>query len=340
MSDAGGGALGAITGLVGTFLNAQNAQDFNNLTQEQQQFLMNQLAKIEGIQTPTFNTNLPKPEQLALQQYMAPILAQATQVSVDPNDRANQMAALQKMQSLASGASNSELNAASYKAMQNAAQQQHSQDAAIEQQMAARGTLGSGQELAAKMQAAQNGANNSQAGMLDAARNNALERMQANNQYLQGMGSLRGQDYSQALANANIMNQFNMANTGLRNQVNQMNTNLTNQQRVYNTGNNNAYQQALIQLQNNAAQQKYQDELGKRAAASGQANTISQNAMNAGEKQIGLNANTQAGGMQAAGNLANSLYGAAKQYSNVGEPEVEQKPKAQEDEEGTSFDGT
>ncbi len=69
MSDGGAGsAIGAITGLVGTFLNAQNASDYNNLTQEQQQFLQNQLAKIQGIKTPDFNTKLPAPEQLALEQ--------------------------------------------------------------------------------------------------------------------------------------------------------------------------------------------------------------------------------------------------------------------------------
>jgi hypothetical protein len=340
-------AFGAFANLLGTALttdaNTKNQQAWQSLTQQQQQFLRDQLAKIEGVADPNFISTLPPQQQLQLEQYMAPILAQSQGVSIDPSDRMAQMDALQRMQGVASGAADSELNASNYKAMQNAAQQQQSQNQAIQQQMAQRGTLGSGQELAAKMQAAQNGANNSQAGMLQAAQNNALERLQGNNQYFQGASGLRGQDTDLASKNADIINQFNLANTATRNNVNQMNTNLANQQNLYNTNQNNAYQQALVNLQNTTAQQKYQDQLGRAGMAAGEANNIANNAMSAGQTQGALNSNTASGIAQGVGNTANSLAGlfgkGGDSSSGEEDPYVENTPKAQDDEEGMSFDG-
>jgi hypothetical protein len=348
-------AFGAFANVLGTAVTAdQNqkiAQNWQDLTQEQQQFLRDQLSKIEGIQAPQFNTGLPPPQQLALERYLAPLLAQGQQVSIDPNDRAMQMEALNRLQGLAGGAYNSEINAANYKAMQNAAQQQAAQNGAIQQKLAAQGTLGSGQELAAKMQAAQNGANNSQAGMLQAAQNAALQRLQANNQYLEGIGNLRGQDTSLASRNADIINQFNLANTNARNRINEMNTGIGNQQSVYNNQQNNAYQQALVNLQNNIAQQKYQDQLGQAQAAAGEANVISGNAMDAGKTQGALNANTASTIAKGIGDTANSAYGAYKNISDGSDPwsdvngndytnaTVENKPKENENEE-YNFDGT
>ncbi len=158
--------------------------------------------------------------------------------------------ALQKLQSVSSGAADSELNAANYNAMNNAAQQQRGATQGILANLSARGTLGSGQELAARMQAAQNGANNSQAGQLQAAAANNQAKLGAQNNLIQGLSGLRGQDTSLATENANINNQFNMHNTDALNATNNANTGIKNQQSTYNTGQNNAYQQALLQLQN------------------------------------------------------------------------------------------
>lgn len=342
-------AFGAIANLMGSALtNATNqdiADNWQALSASQQQFLRDQLAKIEAVKGPNFIRSLPPAEQLQLQKYMDPILAQSQGVSIDPNDRASQMAALNQMQSLANGNANSELNAANYKAMANAGQQQHSSDQAILQSLAQKGTLGSGQELAARMQAAQNSANNSQAGMLQAAQNNALERMQGNNQYLQGLSSLRGQDTDLASKNADIINQFNLANTAARNNVNQMNTNVGNQQSLYNTNLNNQRQMDNTNLYNSTGQQSYQDALGQAQAAAGEANTISSNALSSGATQGALNAHTAAGIAQGIGDAGNAISSAlGKMSSGSGsdssDPYVEQAPEAQEEDEGTSFDGT
>jgi hypothetical protein len=318
MSAAGGG-LAAGAQLAGSAMDMQTQEGWQQLSAAQQQFLMQQLAKIQGIATPQFNTNLPPPEQLALQHLMAPQKAQATNVSIDPHDRAMQMAALQKLQGVTSGAADSELNAANYNAMNNAAQQERGQTQGILANLSARGTLGSGQELAARMQAAQNGANNSQAGMMEAAANNNKAKLGAQNSLLQGLSGLRGQDTGLASENANINNQFSMHNTDALNATNNANTGITNQQSTYNTGQNNAYQQALLQLQNSAAQQKYQDQLGQAQAAAGEANTISNNAMSAGGTNLALGANAASGAIGAAGTLGNSLVGTGQGsgYQNV-----------------------
>lgn len=346
------GAMGAIAGAIGTGITAQENERLQNewlsLTDRQQEFLRQQLAKIEGIQAPNLNSNLPPPDQLALSQYGNPVLAEATQVNIDPADRANQMSALERLQGVSTGAANSEMNAASYKAMQNAAQQQHGANGAILQSLASRGTLGGGQELAARMQAAQNAAGNSQAGMLDAAKNNALQKLQAQGNYLQGMGQVRGQDTAQASKNADILNQFNMANTGLRNQVNQMNTGLTNEQSLYNTNQNNAYKKALIDLQNNVAQSGFDDKLKQAGMAAGEANTISSNATDAGRTSAALGANTASGIAQGIGNTGNSVAGmissasqnpdssGASSYSSPSIPSTKLKnPWGDDEETGT-----
>lgn len=336
---AAGAAAGAGQALTSGIMGGLSSAQFGALSAEQQQFLMDQLGKIEGISAPTFNTNLPAPQQLALQQYANPTLGQQTNVQIDPQDRMQQQAALQKLQAVSSGAADSELNAANYRAMQNAAQQEQGANQGILANMASRGTLGSGQELAAKMQAAQNGANNSQSGMLQAAAANNQARLGAQNSLIQGLSNLRGQDTSLASENANIANQFNMYNTGLKNKTAEANTGLTNQSNIYNTGNNNAYQQALIALQNSAGQQTFQDKLGQAQAGAGEANTISNNTMNAGTTGIALGANTASGIAQGAGNLGNalsSLQGGDGGYQNVDDPE--QAPKANDNEE-MSFDG-
>jgi hypothetical protein len=345
MTLAAGGLSGGAQ-LAGSAMDMQTQEGWQQLSQEQQQFLMAQLAKIQGIATPQFNTNLPPPEQLALAQLQNPKLAQATNVTIDPNDRAQQMAALQKLQSVSSGAADSELNAANYNAMNTAAQQERGANQGILASMAARGTLGSGQELAAKMQATQNGANNSQAGLLQAAAANNQAKLGAQNNLISGLSGLRGQDTSLATENANIANQFNMANTNAINATNNANTGIANTATTANTNAKNAYQQALLQLQNSAGQQTFNDQLGQAQAAAGEANTISTSTMNNGATNLALGANAGSQAVSGLGNLGNSVGGAvggADPYSNVNGNDYsdadtpESKPTAQDDKQGSYF---
>lgn len=346
-----GAAGSAISGLIGAAVSGQAQEAQAQLTEEQRQDLQNALAKINGITSPDGTFNLTPPEQYALQHYATPEAAQAQQVQINPQDRAQQMAALQKLQGYSNGAADSELNAANYNARNNAAVQRQRADAAMMSNLASRGVAGSGLELAAKQQASQNAANSAQSGGLQAAQNNALAKLQGNNAYLSGLGNLRNQDTNLATSNANIINQFNMANTAERNRVNQANVGMTNQQNQMNTAQQNAYQQYLAQMRQQAQQQAFDDKLTQARAAAGQQTTNAEQNYGAGMTGVALGQNTAGQAVSGLGGTAQGIYQSVSgnggdgfsAYQNQGQTnngqDVEQAPQAQDDEEGSSFTG-
>ncbi len=351
MSDATG--LGQIFSSILGAVSAGQAQDQQQkLTEQQRQDLKDALAKITGIQAPDGSFNLTAPEQYALQHYASPESAQAQQVQIDPHDRANQMAALQKLQGYSNGAADSELNAANYNAMNNASLGRQRADAATMQNLASRGVAGSGLEIAAKMQASQNAANQAQAGGLQAAHGLALAKLQGNNDYLKGLSGLRGQDTDLATANANIINQFNMANTSERNRVNQANVGLTNQQNTMNTSQGNAYQKYLAEMKQKAAQQEYDNKLTQARAGAGQQTTNAEQNYGAGMTGVALGQNTIGQIGNAVGGAAQGIYQSVgshgggdefNAFNSLGKTsdgrDVQQKPDEMTDEEGSSFTG-
>lgn len=328
MSDVTG--LGQIFGsMINAGTQSQTAENQREMTQKYLDYLEGQQQNIQNTKAPQFDSSPLTPDK-----YSNPILAQGQQVSIDPQDRANQVAALNSLQGIAGGAAAAQQNAENYGAMQKAAQQQQAANGAIMQNLASRGALGSGQELAAKMQAGQNAANQSQAGMLQGAQNAALQRLQAQEHYLQGQGQLRGQDTDLASQNANIINQFNMANTAERNRINEANTQLGNQYGMYNR-----------QMQNSNAQQEYQNALARAEAAAGEANTVAGGGIASANQQaanqagiLGGLTNGVMGGLGSIGrNHASDMFGDSNSDNGYN---VEQTPEAKNIDEGSTFDGS
>lgn len=338
-----GGAIGAM-GSIQNNINQNNiASQYSDMSAEQQAYVRAALERLKGIQTPDTSLSLNSPQGYSLEQYAGPEAAQSQQVAIDPVDRANQMSALSKLQGYSNGAADSELNAANYNAQNNASMQRQRADAATMQNLASRGVAGSGMEMAQKQQASQNAANSALGGGLEAAKNNALTKLQGNNAYLSGLGNLRGQDTGLATANANIINQFNMANTAERNRVNQANVGLTNQQNTMNTQQQNDYLRYMAEAKRQAAQQDFANKMGQGEAVAGQANTLANFGQNAGQTGLALKGAASAGMANTLGNIGQGIYQGVKSNSDWGSggsnPTVEQTPQAQTDEEGSTFTG-
>lgn len=329
--------IGAASGFMQAGINsmAQDAQ--HQLSQQQRDDLLSALAKIENINTPGGNFNLSAPEAYALQHYAMPEDAKYQQVQIDPQDRVNQMQALQKLQGYSNGAADSELNAANYNARNNAAMQRQRSDAATMQSLSNRGVAGSGLELAMKQQASQNAANSALSGGLDAAKNNALAKLQGNNAYLQGLGSMRGQDTDLATSNANIINQFNMANSNMRNRVNMANTDMANKQSMMNVGQNNDYAKYMAEQKQKSAQQEFDNKLTQARAAAGQQTSNASTNYGNGMTGAALGANTAGALAGAAGNAAQGIYQSVSSGNN--DKPAEKTPQTLNVEHGSTFTG-
>lgn len=267
---------GAISG-IGSLLGGNNGE---------QQSKQAALAAIQGLQTPTFNPYDFQKEQVAgeLTPAMESTIAQGpnalSSISTNPqlmSAQMDQLAALQKL-------GNTGLTASDQEALANINRQTsgnaNAAQGAIMANMAARGQLGSGSELAARLSAAQNASNvgNEQGlSLASQAQQKALQAMaQAGGLGNQIQQTQFGQQ-AQVAAAQNAINQFNAANaqgvagqnTFAQNQAQAQN--LANKQNVMNTnvGLTNAQQQANNMLQ----QQTYQDAAQKAAMVAGQNNT-------------------------------------------------------------------
>lgn len=333
MSEAGA----IIGGAINAGLAAMTQDQQNKLNEQQKADLQDALAKIQGIQTPDGTFELTAPQKYALEHYATPEQARYSQIAVDPQTRSSQMEALQKLQGYSNGAADSELNAANYNARNNAAVQRQRADAATMQNLASRGVAGSGLELAMRQQASQNAANSALGGGLDAAKNNALMKLQGNNAYLSGLSDVRGQDTGLATANANIINQFNMANANERNRVNMANTDIGNRQNSLNTTQQNDYQKYMAEKQQQAKQQEYDNKMNQAKAAAGQQTTNATTNYGAGMTGAALAANTGGAIGSALGNAAQGIYQSVN--ANNTDPQVEQTPKSVTDTQGSSFTG-
>lgn len=310
MNAAGGVAMAGIGAAQAADANA-TAEEYAQMSQRNASYIQDALDRINSIHKPgaqELGSHMPTPQDYKLAGYATPEDAQYQQVSIDPAVRQAQMQALGKLQGVSNGAADSELNLANFNAMNHAQQGRRSNEAAIMQNMASRGTLGSGMELAQRQQAAQNAANNAQSGTMEAARNNALAKLQATNNYLGGMGNLRNQDTSLATTNADIINKFNMANTAQRNRVNEMNTDTANKQSTMNTGQANQYQQYIDEARRNAVQQQYANAMDQGKSSAGIGNSLANFNQSAGATGLAMGANARSGAYGAAGNAAQGIY--------------------------------
>lgn len=116
-----------------------------------------------------------------------------------------------------------------YQAMQDASQMANAREQSIRQDAMARGRIGSAQDMIARQQAAQAGANQNLNAGMQAAQMAALQRLAGTQAYGQLGGQVRGQDQGLAFRNQDAINQFNLANVGARNAASMANVTNRNQ---------------------------------------------------------------------------------------------------------------
>jgi hypothetical protein len=198
-------------------------------------------------------------------------------VSTDPRLAQAQMLALEQLKGLGStGLSNTDRMNLMQIHNQTAGDAQAA-NAAIQANMAARGMGGGGQELAARMMANQNSANNeSNQGMQVAA--------QAQQKALQAMmdagqlgGQIRSQQFGEEANKATAQDAINQFNAANRQQVLGRNTQAGNQAQQYNLANQQDVSNTNTQIKNaqevankNLYQQQFQNNMSKANAAAGQ----------------------------------------------------------------------
>jgi hypothetical protein len=211
-----GAAVSGLGGLVGGLFGSDNEEAAENARRQA-------LQELSGVRIPTVEEQQIALERLQLQGELNPQMegveslgpSEMGAISLDPQLRAAQMAALRDMGSIARGGLSAADRANINEIRARNAQQVRAQEESIMQEMARRGTGGGNQELVARMQAAQMGANRASAegdriaAMAEQARREALTQ-QANM-----AGNVRGADFGEASAKAQAADaiaRFNAAN--------------------------------------------------------------------------------------------------------------------------------
>lgn len=161
--------------------------------------------------------------------YATPEAASYDTINVDPRTREIAMQALGRMQDFADQAATSQEALGRTRALDEANQMARAREGAISAAAQRRGAGGGGLEYVLRNQAAQQGAQQAQQGMLSAAQQAALQRLMGTQASMAGAQGIRGQDTDLAARNAAIVNAFNMYNTGARNQASQGNVDTRNQ---------------------------------------------------------------------------------------------------------------
>lgn len=173
--------------------------------------------------------NIPDPE---LRQQAAVLLdqAEAGQVTSDPQMAAAQRAALAKLQQISDeGGLTLADRAALDTQINRAARAAAAGRNAISNQMAARGQLGSGAELAMNLQAQQQGAQNSYETARDTAATAQQRALQAIMQRGQMAGQMREQDFGERMAAARARDEISRYNAAARERANRYNAGLGQQ---------------------------------------------------------------------------------------------------------------
>jgi hypothetical protein len=266
--------------------------------------------------------NIPDPEQqkLALEKFIStgeltPEFEQAAmaldselgKVQVDPRLKESRMRALASLEEQGYGGESLQDQAARQQALIESGSANRGRQEAVLSSMERRGQLGSGLELAGRMDAAQAEgdrlASNS-LGLEADRRNRALASIAGAGDLA---GSIQGDDYNMAANLAKSRDAINMFNTQNMQGVNQRNTDRSNDANRYNqdmkqslanqnTGLNNFQQQYNKELQ----QQKFQNEAAKAGGVSGQYGAQAQGAQQAGQSAANMWGNIASG----AGTLA------------------------------------
>jgi hypothetical protein len=238
------------------------------------------------------------------------------QMSIDPTIKLQQLQALSRMGEMSEGGLTEGDMAAARDIQRGVSQSNQARQEALLQNMAQRGVLGSGMELAARMGANQQAAD-AQSRASDQLLQQAQQRaLQALSQTGQMAGQIRGQDFgeqAQIAAARDAINRFNVQNqqgvmaqnVADRNRAQQMN--LAERQRIADAGTNIQNQQ---QMHNRGLhQQQFQNQMqqaqGIASALTRQGQTIQQGA----NQQAQIIGNTGAGLAKGMLGLAGKMYG-------------------------------
>lgn len=213
------------------------------------------------------------------------------QISLDPRLKDARMLSLAKMQQTADMGFTPEVQVAMAKAQRDAAAEAQAQNAALQQNLAARGMGGGGAELAGRLALAQGAANRvSQAGLEAGglASRNALNALAQSGQLAGDIGQQEYGQQANLAQSRNAINQFNVQNQtgreqrnvgernvaakynlGEKQRVADTNVGLGNQQEIHNKGlYQTNFQNQLAKAQGVAGQQgQMSDYFGGQAAA-------------------------------------------------------------------------
>jgi hypothetical protein len=306
--------LAAVAAVGGSLMGANQAQKDRDAANDARK---QALAQFSGMEAPDIEKML-----LNLQQYESagsynPEMEQLVNlgptamegISLDPQTRAAQMDALQKMSGYASGQLQEGDLAAFELAKRDAAGQDQAKQNQILQEMQQRGQAGSGAELLARLKSSQSSADRLNQAGLEQAKQIQNARMAALQNQSTMANQLHSQDYGEQsnLAKAkDLISQFNTQNaqslntrnTGSLNNAQQ--TNLSNLQNIRNLNTQTANNQ---QISNKGLVQKdFDNKINLGAARSGQYNNVA----NSKDSQAGQTAGMWAGVGQGIGNMVSA----------------------------------
>lgn len=246
-----------------------------------------------NIKQPNFDPSSITPEDYqVLQKYVpdaAPYVAIGNPKVIEQTQgmaagRQAQMDALQRLRGISSSVNNPELTAQIQQAQQAAGQQANAQSQSILQQQARRGLLGSGNMLAAQLEAGSGAQQREAASGQNAAIAAYQQRLQALQQGAQLGGQIRQEDIGLQSKNADILNRYNEMAANRAQQYGQYASGLSNDAQRYNQGlaqnvsemNVNQKNQAAVANQNRRnqiAQQQYGNQLNMGQGMQGVAQT-------------------------------------------------------------------
>lgn len=254
-----------------------------------------------------------------------------------------QMQALNSLKNISQTGMSSTDRARLNQIQQQAANQAEGQKQAIMQNFAQRGQGGSGNELLAQLQAAQNATNQANQAGLGVAANAQQNALQALGQYGNQAGQMEGQQFGQQFQAGSAADQLNRFNT--QNQLAQQarnvagqnaaqQYNLQNQQNLMNANTGQTNQEMLRDT--NAQQQLFSDAIQKAGGQAGadmnaagaynqlgnqKANAWTQGAQGVGQLVGGMNFGGSSGGQSLDSSNANSnqLMNQAYGYAQGGE---------------------
>jgi hypothetical protein len=274
----------------------------------------------QNIKQPNFDPTSITPEDYqVLQKYIpeaAPYVAIGNPKVIEQTQgmaagRQAQMEALQRLRGISSSINNPELTAQIQQAQQAAAQQANTQSQSILQQQARRGLLGSGNMIAAQLQAGSGAQQQEAASGQNAAIAAYQQRLQALQQGAQLGGQIQNEDVNLQAKNADILNRYNEMAANRAQQYGQYVAGQANDAQKYNVGMAQDVANANVSGRNQAA-------LGNLQRRNAIAQQQYGNQLNMGQGMQGIAQTNIAGIQQQARDTNNAISGATGALSTVG----------------------